>query len=76
LTLDGYPMAVIAHITGTEDRDRHNQEDIRTDWSKGLRDAVIVDRHVPGDALLPVITVSLRFGGALDGAGPVSHPLT
>jgi peptide/nickel transport system permease protein len=43
---------------------------IRTAWSKGLRERVIVTRHVLKNGLIPVITltgigVGLIFGGAV-----------
>jgi peptide/nickel transport system permease protein len=46
------------------------QDYIRTAWSKGLRERVIVFRHTIKNALIPVITilgvqVSLIFGGAV-----------
>lgn len=44
------------------------QDYIRTAWSKGLREGVIVTRHALKNALLPVMTVSgFHFGTLLGG---------
>ena len=46
------------------------QDYVRTAWSKGLRERVIVIRHVLGNAMLPVITIisgqiGIMIGGAV-----------
>jgi peptide/nickel transport system permease protein len=47
-----------------------SQDFIRTAWSKGLRERIIISRHTIKNAMIPVITVlgmqvSLIFGGAV-----------
>jgi peptide/nickel transport system permease protein len=47
-----------------------NQDYIRTAWSKGLREWVVISRHTIKNAMIPVITilglqVGLIFGGAV-----------
>jgi len=45
------------------------QDYVRTAWSKGLRERVVVVRHALKNALLPIITVvGLQFGTLLGGA--------
>jgi peptide/nickel transport system permease protein len=46
------------------------QDYIRTAWAKGLRESIIVMRHVLKNSLIPVITlmgiaISLIFGGSV-----------
>ena len=48
----------------------NNMDYVRTAWSKGLRERVIVTRHVLKNSLIPVVTllgisVGLIFGGSV-----------
>jgi peptide/nickel transport system permease protein len=48
----------------------NNMDYVRTAWSKGLRERVVVSRHVLKNSLIPVVTmlgisVGLIFGGSV-----------
>lgn len=63
------PLAVIARQTRSAMLEVLSQDFVRTAWSKGLRERVIVTRHVLRNALLPVVTViGLQIGALLSGA--------
>lgn len=57
LTLAAVPMAVIARIMRSSMLEVIGQDFVRTARAKGLRDRVVVARHVLRNALIPVITV-------------------
>jgi peptide/nickel transport system permease protein len=64
------PLAVTARQMRSSVLEVNNMDYIRTAWSKGLRERVIVTRHVLKNSLIPVITltgigVGLIFGGAV-----------
>jgi peptide/nickel transport system permease protein len=64
------PMAVTARQMRSSVLEVNNMDYIRTAWSKGLRERVIVTRHVLKNSLIPVITmvgigVGIIFGGSV-----------
>jgi len=61
--------AVVARMTRANMIEVLNQDYIRTAYSKGLSQRVVVYKHALRNALIPVITiVGLQFGGLLAGA--------
>ena len=63
------PLAVIARQTRSAMLEVLGQDFIRTAWSKGSREQVVISRHVLKNAMLPVITVvGLQVGSLLSGA--------
>jgi len=63
------PLAVIARQTRSAVLEVLGQEFVRTARSKGLRDRVVLLRHVLKNAMLPVVTVvGLQVGALLSGA--------
>jgi peptide/nickel transport system permease protein len=65
-----YPIAALTRQTRSSMLEVTRQDYIRTAWSKGLRERVIVIRHTIKNALIPVITmlgmqVSIIFGGTV-----------
>ncbi|MDE3078230.1 MAG: ABC transporter permease, partial [Chloroflexota bacterium] len=69
MTLGTIPMAIVARMTRSAMLEVLGQDYVRTGRSKGLRETVIVGRHVLKNALLPVVTViGLQVGLLLTGA--------
>lgn len=69
IVLATVPLAVIARQTRSAMLEVLSQDFVRTAWSKGLSERVIVIRHVLRNALLPVVTViGLQIGALLSGA--------
>ncbi len=63
------PLAVVARQTRSAMLEVLGQDFVRTAWSKGLRERVVISRHVLKNALLPVVTiVGLQVGALLSGA--------
>lgn len=63
------PLAVIARQTRSAMLEVLGQDYVRTAWAKGLRERVVILRHVLKNALLPVVTiVGLQVGLLLSGA--------
>ena len=63
------PLAVIARQTRSAMLEVLGQDYVRTAWSKGLRERVVILRHVMKNALLPVVTIlGLQVGILLSGA--------
>jgi peptide/nickel transport system permease protein len=63
-------LAVVARQTRSSMLEVIHQDYIRTAWSKGLRERVIVLRHALKNALIPIITllglqVRILFGGSV-----------
>lgn len=56
LTLSGYPMAFISRLTRSSMLEVLQQDYIRTAYSKGLKERVVVYIHGLRNALIPVIT--------------------
>jgi peptide/nickel transport system permease protein len=64
------PLAVTARQMRSSVLEVNNMDYIRTAWSKGLRERLVVTRHVLKNSLVPVITmlgmgIGLVFGGAV-----------
>ena len=64
------PLAVTARQMRSSVLEVNNMDYIRTAWSKGLRERVVVARHVMKNSLIPVVTmlgisVGLIFGGSV-----------
>jgi ABC-type dipeptide/oligopeptide/nickel transport system permease component len=69
VTLAAPAAAVLARMTRSTMLEVLNQDFVRTARAKGLREQIIVGRHVLKNALIPVVTiVGLQFGGLLAGA--------
>ena len=73
------PLAVTARQMRSSVLEVNNMDYIRTAWSKGLREKVVVTRHVLKNSLLPVVTmlgisVGLIFGGSVIIENHVRHP--
>ncbi len=63
------PLAVIARQTRSAMLEVLGQDYVRTAWAKGLRERLVIGRHVLRNALLPVVTiVGLQVGILLSGA--------
>jgi peptide/nickel transport system permease protein len=63
-------LAIIARQTRSSVLEVMNQDYIRTAWSKGLRERVVVFRHMLKNSLIPVVTllglgVGIIFGGSV-----------
>lgn len=64
------PLAVTARQMRSSVLEVNNMDYVRTAWSKGLRERVVVTRHILKNSLIPVVTmlgigVGLVFGGAV-----------
>lgn len=69
ITLGLYTMASIARITRTSVLDILNAEYVRTARAKGLRERIVVVRHVLTNAAIPIVTIlGLQLGSVLGGA--------
>ena len=56
LTLALLPTAYIARLTRASTLDTLRQDYVRTAWAKGLRERVVVFRHILKNSLIPVVT--------------------
>jgi peptide/nickel transport system permease protein len=70
ICLSLFPVASLARQTRSAMLEVVGQDYIRTAWSKGLRERVIILRHIIKNAMIPVITilglqVALIFGGSV-----------
>jgi peptide/nickel transport system permease protein len=64
-----FPLAAISRQTRSSMLEIIGQDYIRTAWSKGLKERVIVVKHVLRNGLIPVITLSgMQVGTILGGA--------
>lgn len=69
ITLAAPAAAVLARMTRSSMLEVLGQDFVRTARAKGLRDRMVVIRHVLRNALVPVITiVGIQFGALLGGA--------
>ena len=64
------PLAVTARQMRSSVLEVNNMDYVRTAWSKGLRERVVVTRHVLKNSLIPVITllgisIGIIFGGSV-----------
>lgn len=69
LCLAVFPLAMVARQTRSSMLEVMRQDYIRTAWSKGLTERVIVARHALKNALIPVVTlIGISFRNVLGGA--------
>ncbi|MFW5826861.1 MAG: ABC transporter permease [Alkalispirochaeta sp.] len=69
VTLGTGGAAVIARMTRSSMLEVINQDYIRTARAKGVREAVVINKHALRNALIPVVTVvGLQFGFFLGGS--------
>ena len=68
ITLGVSSGAVLARLTRSSMLEVIRQDYIRTAYSKGLRDQVVIYRHALRNALIPIVTVmGIQFGNLLGG---------
>jgi peptide/nickel transport system permease protein len=68
ITLGLWPMARIARVLRSSILEVLHEDYVRTAYSKGLRERVVLSRHVLRNAGIPVVTVTaLTFGSLLGG---------
>jgi ABC-type dipeptide/oligopeptide/nickel transport system permease component len=69
LALAGYTLALTARLVRSGCLEVLRQDYVRTAHAKGLREQLVMQRHVLKNAMLPVITVlGLQFGHAFGGS--------
>ncbi len=69
VTLGMYSTAVLLRMTRSSTLEMLSQDFVRTARAKGLRERVVVGRHVFKNALPPILTiVGILFGSLLSGA--------
>jgi len=69
VTLAAPAAAVLARMTRSSVLEVLGQDFVRTARAKGLRDQLVVTRHVLRNSLVPVVTIiGLQFGALLGGA--------
>ncbi len=69
LAMGYYLSAAVSRMTRSQMLEVLRQDYIRTAWSKGLRERVIMYRHALKNAILPVVTVTgIQFGVLIGGA--------
>lgn len=69
IALATHPMSIIARMTRSSMLDVLSADYIRTAYSKGLRERVVLFRHALKNAFLPIITIiGLQTGTLLAGA--------
>ncbi|MDQ2942997.1 MAG: ABC transporter permease [Candidatus Dormibacteraeota bacterium] len=64
-TLSFLPIAYLARLTRSSTLDSMRQDFVRTAWAKGLRERLVVTRHVLKNSLIPVVTVAGPLFAAL-----------
>lgn len=64
-TLSFLPIAFLARLTRSSTLDSLRQDYVRTAWAKGLRERLVVTRHVLKNSLIPVVTVAGPLFAAL-----------
>lgn len=68
------PTAIIARMTRSSMLEVRNQDYIRTARAKGLRDWVVIIRHMLRNALIPIVTVvGLQMGTLIGGTVLVEY---
>ena len=70
LCLAATPLAVTARQMRSSVLEVNNMDYVRTAWSKGLRERIVVTRHILKNSLVPVITllgisIGIIFGGSV-----------
>ena len=69
LTLGAYLSAIFARFLSSSISDVLSEDYVRTAAAKGLRERLVIGRHVMRNALIPVVTMlGIQFGGLLGGA--------
>lgn len=69
LCLATFPVAGCARQTRTSMLEVMNQDYVRTAWSKGLSERIVIVRHALKNALAPVMTMAgMQLGGILGGS--------
>jgi peptide/nickel transport system permease protein len=69
LCLSTFPIAGFARQTRTSMLEVMNQDYVRTAWSKGLSERIVIARHALKNSLAPVITMAgMQLGGILGGS--------
>ncbi|MEK7682031.1 MAG: ABC transporter permease [Chloroflexota bacterium] len=69
LAMGYYLSAAVSRMTRSQMLEVLRQDYIRTAWSKGLRERVIMYRHALKNAILPVVTLTgIQFGVLIGGA--------
>jgi ABC-type dipeptide/oligopeptide/nickel transport system permease component len=64
-TLSFLPIAFLARLTRSSTLDSLRQDYVRTAWAKGLRERLVVTRHVLKNSLIPVVTIAGPLFAAL-----------
>jgi peptide/nickel transport system permease protein len=63
------PMATIARITRSSILEVLGQDYVRTARAKGMRESMVISKHVMSNALIPIITIiGIETGALLSGA--------
>jgi ABC-type dipeptide/oligopeptide/nickel transport system permease component len=57
-TLSFLPIAFLTRLTRSATLDALRQDYVRTAWAKGLRERLVVTRHVLKNSLIPVVTTA------------------
>jgi oligopeptide transport system permease protein len=69
VTLSLLPIAYLARLTRSSTLDSLRQDYVRTAWAKGLRERLVVTRHVLKNSLIPVVTTAgPLFAGLVTGS--------
>ena len=64
-----FPIASTARQTRSSMLEVMQQDYIRTAWSKGLKERLVITRHALKNGLIPIVTLSgLGLGGILGGS--------
>lgn len=71
--LSFYPTAFLARQTRSSMLDVINEDYIRTAWSKGLRERVVIIRHALRNAFIPIITVMGLIVAALSAGSVITE---
>ena len=64
-TLSFLPIAFLARLTRSSTLDSLRQDYVRTAWAKGLKERLVVTRHVLKNSLIPVVTIAGPLFAAL-----------
>jgi oligopeptide transport system permease protein len=68
-TLSFLPIAFLARLARSATLEALRQDYVRTAWAKGLRERLVVTRHVLKNSLIPVVTTAgPLFAGLITGS--------
>ena len=74
ITLALGPMAIITRMTRSSVLEVFHQDYVRTARAKGLRERIVVTRHMLSNALIPIVTViGLQMGTLIGGSVLVEY---